>query len=148
MLLCSFWYLSLNAWNVPPLKPNAGLSGLPATSLLGFDPDGLGIHKCMRPEMGEFPAVAAVLDASDRDTRIRCRNAIDEDTAGVQVACHLARQIDIFGPYVPAQPELTCIRSFDSCINVSTRVIAATGPNVSSSNAGIPCVTPVSTVGM
>src|SRR5215831_3686272 len=72
----------------------------------------------MRSEMRKLTSVAAVLDSTYRNTRVSSCNAIDEDAAGVQVACELAGQVDILGPEVAAQSKLACICSFDSRVDV------------------------------
>src|SRR5262249_49358070 len=71
-----------------------------------FDPDGLRVHKCVRPEMRELATVAAVLDAADRNARVRGGHAVDEHAAGVEIARDLASQLDVPGPEIASQAEL------------------------------------------
>src|SRR5215469_12088026 len=83
-----------------------------------FDPDRLRVHKRMKPEMREFSTVPAVLDAADRHARIGSGDAVDEQSARIQITCDPAGQFNIPGPEIAAQPELACIRRFDCCIDV------------------------------
>src|SRR5215469_917471 len=78
-----------------------------------FDPNRLGIDECVRPEEGELPAVATILDAANGDTGVRRSNPVNEDPAGVQLPRNLARQVDVLGPYIPAQSKLAGIGSLD-----------------------------------
>ena len=82
----------------------------PRSSVL--DPDTLGIHKSMRTKVRELSAIPAVLDTADGHARVRRRHTVDEDITFVQIAPHLASQSDVSGPYVAAQPKLTCVRHF------------------------------------
>ena len=49
---------------------------------LSAGPDGLGVGEFADAEMGEFPAVAALLDAAYGGSGVRCGKAVDEDAAG------------------------------------------------------------------
>ena len=45
--------------------------------------------------MREFSTVPAVFDAADGHPRIGCSNAVDENTASIQIARNLAGQLDV-----------------------------------------------------
>src|SRR5262245_32749846 len=83
-----------------------------------FDPDGLCVHKGVRAEMGELATVAAVLDTADGNARVGRRDAVDEHTAGVEVARDAASQLDVGGPEIAAQTELAGIGCADGRIDV------------------------------
>src|SRR5262245_12961132 len=68
----------------------------------------------MCPEVRELSAVAAVLHSADWDPRIRRRDAIDEDAAGVQIAGKLAGSIHVACPKIATKSELTCVRILNS----------------------------------
>src|SRR5262245_45634906 len=88
-------------------------------ALAPLDPDRLRIHERMRSEVRQLPAITAVLDTADGNSRIRRCNAIDEHTTRIQLACNLASPVDILGPQIATQAELACVRRFDCCVNVS-----------------------------
>src|SRR5262245_1013799 len=73
------------------------------SALVPLDPDRLRVHESVCAKMGELPSVAALLDSSYRNARIRGRKPVDKDTTRVQFACDLAGQVDIFRPEVAAQ---------------------------------------------
>ena len=60
----------------------------------------------MGPEVRKLSAVAAVLHSANGDPRIRCRDAIDEDATGVQIAGNLACSIYVSCPKVATDSEL------------------------------------------
>lgn len=95
-----------------------------------LDPDGLHIHKGMGPKMRKLPTVPAVLDPADRHPRIGRRKPIDEYPTGIEVTGDLASRSDVTGPYIPAQPELACIRRVNCRVDVRYSDDSATGPNV------------------
>src|SRR5262245_8589260 len=86
-------------------------------ALAPLDPDRLRIHERMRSEVRQLPAIAAVLDTADGNSRVRRCDAIDEHTTRIQVAGNLASPVDILGPQIAAQAELACVRRLDCCVN-------------------------------
>src|SRR5215467_10777071 len=60
----------------------------------------------------------AVFDAAYGNARVRSSDAIDENTAGVEIARDFASQPDVSGPEIAAQTELACIRRTNRRINV------------------------------
>src|SRR5262249_44799158 len=83
-----------------------------------LDPEGLRVYKGVRTEVGELATVAAVFDAAYGNARVRSSDAIDENTAGVELACDFASQLDVSGPEITAQTELACIGRTNRRINV------------------------------
>src|SRR5262249_16285498 len=77
-----------------------------------LDPDGLRVYKGVRT------TVAAVFDAAYGNARVRSSDAIDENTAGVEIARDFASQPDVSGPEIAAQTELACIGRTNGRINV------------------------------
>src|SRR5215475_3239537 len=61
---------------------------------------------------------AAVFDAAYGNARVRSSDAIDENTAGVEIARDFASQPDVSGPEIAAQTELACIGRTNGRINV------------------------------
>src|ERR1700719_1161697 len=51
----------------------------------GADPDGLDVDEFADAEGGEFPAIAAALDAAEGEARVGCSHAVDEDAARFEV---------------------------------------------------------------
>src|SRR6516165_10937004 len=83
-----------------------------------LDPDGLRVYKGVRTEVRKLATVAAVFDAAYRNARVRSSDAIDENTAGVEIARHFASQLDVSGPEIAAQTKLACIGRTNGRINV------------------------------
>src|SRR5215510_4578677 len=80
----------------------AKVRGMAASSGV-FDPDGLCVDEGVRAEVRELATVAAVLDPADGNARVGRRDAVDEHTAGVELARDAAGEVDVRGPEVAAQ---------------------------------------------
>src|SRR5215470_19950140 len=81
-------------------------------------PDGLCVYKGVCTEVRKLATVAAVFDAAYGNARVRSRETVDENTAGIEIACDSASQLDVSGPEIAAQTELACIGRMDGRINV------------------------------
>src|SRR5262249_36739500 len=84
----------------------------------GLDPDGLCVYNGVCTDVRKLATVAAVFDAAYGNARVRSRKAVDEDTAGVEIARDFASQLDVSRPEVAAQTELARIGRTDGRINV------------------------------
>ena len=103
----------------------------------------------MCSEVRKLSAVAAVLHSANGDPRIRCRDAIDENTSGVQIAGNLAGSTRyLCVQRLPLNPNWLAFAAVDGRINVRYAGYRRNGPKVSSSKAGMPWVTPLNTVGV
>src|SRR5215471_5398600 len=83
-----------------------------------LDPDGLCVYKGVCTEVRKLATVAAVSDAAYGNTRVSSSEAVDENTAGVEIARDFASQLDVSGPEIAAQTELACIGRTNRRINV------------------------------
>src|SRR5579864_4785874 len=62
------------------------------------DDDGLDVDEFLDAVHAELTAIAAALDAAERDSRIGRDHAIDEDAAGFDVASQLLALLDVARP--------------------------------------------------
>jgi len=101
----------------------------------------------MRSEVRKLSTISAVFNAADGNPRVVSSEAVDENTAGVEIARDLRANSTSLVQRLPLNPNWLALAAWMAESMSGTRVSAATGPNVSSSNAGMPSVTPLSTVG-
>src|SRR5262249_3323477 len=83
-----------------------------------LDPDGLRVYKGVRAEVRALATVAAVFDAAYGNAGVRSSDAVDENTAGAEIARDCGSQPDGSGPEIAAQTELACIGRTNGRINV------------------------------
>ena len=107
----------------------------------------LDIHEFTDSKDAQFAAVAAAFDAAERQARVRRDHAIDEDTAGFDAAGEILGQRNVARPQGSPRPYSVSFASCTASSGPLARMTAATGPNVSSRNAGISAVTLSRTVG-
>src|SRR5215813_12565748 len=74
-----------------------------------LDPDGLCVDKGVCAKVRQLATIAAVFDATDGNARVRRSEAVDENTAGGEVARDVASHFDVSSPEIAAQTKLACI---------------------------------------
>src|SRR5579875_2226299 len=82
------------------------------------DPHGLDVAELADALDGQFPAVAGVLHAAERQLRVGGHVAVDEDHPGRQVPDEPAPLRLVVGPRVRAEPELRAVGQLDRRLDV------------------------------
>src|SRR6266516_1714300 len=103
-------------------------------------PHGLHVDELLEPVLRQLAPVARALDAPERQPGIGLHESVHEDRAHLELARQPLAPCRIRGPHRGAEPvagrvgDAHCLRFVFHALPIT----AATGPNTSSSNAGMP----------
>src|SRR5579872_1790199 len=83
------------------------------------NPDRLDVDELANTERGKFTAIAAALDAAERQTWIGGGHTVDEDAAGFNATGQGASALDVSCPQVAPQAKIRVVCQFYGMVSIT-----------------------------